>query len=92
VSGAETTGKCTGNYGKFFLYKSDTTAGYTLQDALPTKSGLQAFYNTNNAIGADGVPPLPAFSGFTKVVDMVFNDIVGTNQPYVICLVYYEDT
>jgi len=93
TSGAESSGKCTDKYGSFFLYKSVMVGGtYTLQDALPTKSGLQAFYNTNMAIGSDGIPPLPVFSGFTKVVDMVFNDHIGTNQPYLVCLIFYEDT
>ena len=97
VSGEQNTGSstglCTGKYGYFYIYKSFMSGSqYTLIETLGDKSGIQAFYDTNNSIENEGVLPLPAFSGFTKVVDMIFTDILGTNQPYVVCLVFYEDT
>ena len=79
---------CTNNFGRFYIYSITTTIPITLTDELPSFQGVQAFINPNFPI--DGVSlGLPAFNGYTKIVDIMTSD--NLSKPNVIVMVYYED-
>ena len=98
----ETSGKCTGIYGSYFIAISnfccDPNPGdFNGQLTNSNNSGpitlgpgeTPAFYNPNGLILGENLG-LPAFSGYTKCVDLSFQLI--SSNPRTLALVFYEDT
>ena len=94
TTGLESGSVCSGVYGRYYLYISNFSV--VPGDFIPfltTQQGIVPFYDPNT-LGLG----LPAFSGYTKVVDTIFRVFTpwpysySTYQPRVLTLTFYEDT
>jgi len=92
---AESSGKCTGKYGRYYVTKSNysnSPGDFDPQLTNSTYGGVgetPAFYNPNNTILGENLG-LATFSGYTKCVEITFQYIGA--DPRTIALVFYEDT
>jgi len=96
----EVGGKCTNTYGRFWIKRSNYGTGADIarfEFSVPSTatiadqgSGIYpVFFNPNTPILGENLG-LPAFSGYTKCVDLNMQLIGG--MPRSIALVFYEDT
>ncbi len=87
----ESGGKCTDVFSNYWIFIDDYggASNWAFTPHLTTSQGATAFYNPNNPILGESLG-LPTFSGYTKCVDVLITKVATI--PYVISLVFYEDT